>query len=171
MSSTVGQFPRRTPKITICLVFLGISGGLIVSPSVTAASQTEGGAEMILTSSSFENGAEVPRRHTCEGEDLSPPLTWSGTPEGTVGLALIVDDPDAPDPAAPKMIWVHWVVYNLPAAAGSLSEGRHRYFFKLYALDTRLPDGWQPTKVQLETAIKGHILASAELMGTYQKER
>ena len=156
---------------------------------------------LTLSSTRFENGAEIPRGYTCEGEDLSPPLAWSGAPEGTVGLALIVDDPDAPDPAAPKMTWVHWVVYNLPVAAGSLAEGiafeelpagtgvglndwqraeyggpcppigRHRYFFKLYALDTRLPDGWQPTKAQLEMAIQGHILAQTELMGTYQKQR
>jgi Raf kinase inhibitor-like YbhB/YbcL family protein len=196
MRSNLGQAPRRTARILVCLVFLVIPYGL-------AASQTEGAAEMTLTltSTSFENGTEIPRRHTCEGEDLSPPLAWSGIPEGAVGLALIVDDPDAPDPAAPTMIWVHWVVYNLPATAGGLSEGvafedlpaetgvglndwqraeyggpcppigRHRYFFKLYALDTRLPDGWQPTKAQLETAIQGHVLARAELMGTYQKQR
>ncbi len=204
MRSTVEQVPRRTCRIPVYLVCLpAILGGLAVAPSVTAASQTEGAVEMtlMLTSTSFENGAGIPRRHTCEGEDLSPPLAWSGTPKGAVGLALIVDDPDAPDPAAPKMTWVHWVVYNLPAAAGSLAEGiafedlpaetgvglndwqraeyggpcppigRHRYFFKLYALDTRLPDGWQPTKAQLETAIHGHVLAQAELMGTYEKER
>ena len=203
MSSTVGKVPRRASRISVGLVCLTILGGLVAAPSVTAASQTEGGAEMTLTltSTSFENGAEIPRRHTCEGEDLSPPLAWSGAPEGASGLALIVDDPDAPDPAAPKMTWVHWVVYNLPATAGSLAEavtsedlpagtgvglndwqraeyggpcppiGRHRYFFKLYALDTRLPDGWQPTKSQLEAAIQGHILAQAELMGTYQKQR
>jgi hypothetical protein len=156
---------------------------------------------LTLTSSSFGNGTEIPRRYTCEGEDLSPPLAWSGVPPGSASLALVVDDPDAPDPAAPKMTWVHWVVYNLPAAAGSLAEGiafedlpagagiglndwqraeyggpcppigRHRYFFKLYAVDIRLPDGWQPTKSQLETAIQGHVLARVELMGTYQKQR
>jgi len=202
MRSRTRQVPRRTSRASVCLAFLlAILSGLVASPSVT--SQTEGAAEMTLTliSTRFENGAEIPRRYTCEGEDLSPPLAWSGAPEGTVGLALIVDDPDAPDPAAPKMTWVHWVVYNLPVAADSLAEGiafeelpaatgiglndwqraeyggpcppigRHRYFFKLYALDTRLPDGWQPTKAQLEMAIEGHILAQTELMGTYQKQR
>ncbi|MGB7490381.1 MAG: YbhB/YbcL family Raf kinase inhibitor-like protein, partial [Thermoanaerobaculia bacterium] len=126
MRSTVEQVLRRTSGIPISLVsLLAILGGLAVAPSVTAASQTEGAVEMTLmvTSTSFENGAGIPRRHTCEGEDLSPPLAWSGVPAGAVGLALIVDDPDAPDPAAPKMTWVHWVVYNLPAAAGSLAEG------------------------------------------------
>ena len=198
MRSTVGQVLRRTSRTPVCLVSL-----LVILGGLAAISQTEGAVEMTLTltSTSFENGAEISRRHTCEGEDLSPSLAWAGAPEGTVGLALIVDDPDAPDPAAPKMTWVHWVVYNLPAAAGSLTEGiafaelpagtgvglndwqraeyggpcppigRHRYFFKLYALDTRLPDGWQPTKAQLETAIQGHVLAQAELMGTYQKQR
>jgi Raf kinase inhibitor-like YbhB/YbcL family protein len=203
MIRTVGPVSGRTAETSACLFFLVILAGLTVSLPAVAASQSEGANEMTLTltSASFENGAEIPRRHTCEGEDLSPPLTWSGVPEGTVSLALIVDDPDAPDPAAPKMTWVHWVVYNLPATAGGLSEdiafedlpagagvglndwqradyggpcppiGRHRYFFKLYALDTRMPEGWQPTKVQLETAIKGRVLARAELMGTYQKER
>ena len=190
--------PGKTSRTLVCLLSLTLLGGL-----VTTLSDAQGAAEMTLTleSTSFENGAEIPRRHTCEGEDLSPPLAWSGVPEGAVSLALIVDDPDAPDPAAPKMTWVHWVVYNLPAAEGSLSEGvafdglpagtgvglndwqradyggpcppigRHRYFFKLYALDTRLPEGWEPTKAQLEAAIQGHVLARVELMGTYQKQR
>src|SRR5690348_17467172 len=126
--------------------------------------------ELKLVSGAFEQGASIPKRHTCEGEDLSPPLAWSGVPAGTRSLALVVDDPDAPDPAAPKMTWVHWVLYNLPPTATSLPAGatratlppgtreanndwkaagwrgpcppvgKHRYFFKLYALDTVLPD-------------------------------
>jgi Raf kinase inhibitor-like YbhB/YbcL family protein len=154
---------------------------------------------MQLTSTAFAQGGEIPAVHTCEGPDRSPPLAWSGVPSGARSLALIVDDPDAPDPKAPKMTYVHWVLYNLPAADGGLGEGaarlppgtaegisdfkrlgyggpcppigRHRYFFKLYALDTRLPDLSQPTKARLEEAMQGHVLERAELMGTYQKQR
>jgi len=155
----------------------------------------------ILSSSSFTHQGEIPSKYTCEGSDISPPLSWSGLPAGTLSLALIVDDPDAPDPKAPQRVWVHWVLYNLPAAAGSLAEGvkpdelpegtregkndwgrtgyggpcppigRHRYFHKLYALDAVLPDLRKPTKKDLEKAMEGHVLARAELMGTYQKSR
>jgi Raf kinase inhibitor-like YbhB/YbcL family protein len=152
-----------------------------------------------LSSSAFQGGREIPARYTCEGEDVSPPLAWTGVPPGTAGLALLVDDPDAPDPAAPRMTWVHWVVYNIPPSTGGLAEGaeastvgaldglndwkrtgyggpcppigRHRYFHKLYALDTVLPDLGHPTKAQLEARLKGHVIAHAELVGTYRKVR
>ena len=154
-----------------------------------------------LTSPSFAPQGEIPAKFTCEGEDVSPPLAWSGVPRGTKSLALIVDDPDAPDPKAPKMTWVHWVLYNLPPAASSLPEGvkksalpsgtregqndwkrtgyggpcppigRHRYFHKLMALDTVLPDLGAATKAELEKAMKGHVLAQAELVGTYEKKK
>ncbi len=153
-----------------------------------------------LTSSAFQDGAEIPTRHTCEGEDLSPALFWNDLPDGTESLVLIVDDPDAPDPAAPKMVWDHWVLYNLPADSAGLPEGvapsglpsgtqegfnswgrtgyggpcppvgRHRYFHILYALDARLADLGQPTKNELLEAMEGHILARTELVGTYQKQ-
>jgi Raf kinase inhibitor-like YbhB/YbcL family protein len=140
-----------------------------------------------------------PARHTCDGEDRSPSLAWSGAPVGTKSFALIVDDPDAPDPAAPKMTWVHWVLYDIPADATGLPEGataktlpkgarqgvndwktpgwrgpcppvgRHRYVHKLYALDIALPDLRRPNKAALERAMKGHVLAQAELIGTYQR--
>lgn len=152
-----------------------------------------------LTSSAFAPGAAIPSRYTCEGEDIAPPLTWRGVPEGARSLVLIVDDPDAPDPAAPRMIWVHWVLYNLPPDSTGLPEGtttrdlppgtgegrndwgrtgyggpcppvgRHRYFFRLYALDTTLEGLETPTKADVESAMAGHVLAQAELMGTYQK--
>jgi Raf kinase inhibitor-like YbhB/YbcL family protein len=153
---------------------------------------------LTLTSPAFEHGGEIPTEYTCEGADISPQLLWSGVPAGTKSFALIVDDPDAPDPAAPKMTWVHWILYNLPADCSHLPKGvsqlppgtgqglndwkrtgyggpcppigRHRYFFKLYALDTRLPDLGNVTKKDLEQAMKGHILAQTELMGTYQKK-
>jgi len=154
---------------------------------------------LTLTSTAFAHNGEIPRRHTCQGEDVSVPLSWSGVPDGTRSLALIVDDPDAPDPRAPRMTWVHWVLYNIPPSASGLKEairtddlpagtreglndwkrtgyggpcppiGRHRYFHKLYALDTVLPDLEQPNKAALEQAMRGHILAQAELIGTYQK--
>ncbi len=154
---------------------------------------------LTLTSPAFDHGGSIPVAFTCEGEDRSPRLEWSGIPDGTRSLALIVDDPDAPDPAAPKMNYVHWVLYNIPADAGGLDEGiassalpagtreglndwkrtgyggpcppigRHRYFHKLYALDTALPDLGSPTREELVAAMQGHILAQAELIGTYQK--
>jgi hypothetical protein len=152
---------------------------------------------LTLISSAFSPGGPIPQKYTCDGEDLSPPLVWTGLPAGTQSLVLIVDDPDAPDPQAPKMTWVHWVLYNIPSQTCELPEGcenlppgtkaglndwkrtgyggpcppigRHRYFHKLYALDVRLPDLGTPTKAQLEAAIAGHILAQASLMGTYQR--
>jgi Raf kinase inhibitor-like YbhB/YbcL family protein len=154
---------------------------------------------LTLTSSAFKHNGEIPAQYTCEGKDLSPPLAWSGVPAGTKSLALIVDDTDAPDPAAPKLTWVHWVLYNIPASASGLPEavkqlpagtregindwqrtgyggpcppiGRHRYFHKLYALDTGLPDLGKANKAKIEGAMKGHILEQAELVGTYQKRK
>ncbi len=153
---------------------------------------------MKLTSTAFAADAEIPSAYTCEGADRAPALAWQGAPEATKSFALVVDDPDAPDPKAPQTTWVHWVAYNIPATAASLPEGgtlpagareglndwkrpgyggpcppvgRHRYFFKLYALDTELPDLATPTKAVLEKAMEGHLLAKAELVGTYQKQK
>lgn len=153
---------------------------------------------LTLTSSAFSPGGPIPTRYTCEGDDVSPPLAWTGVPERATHLALIVDDPDAPDPAAPKMVYVHWVLYDIPATATGLPEavtpaqlpagarrgkndfgntsyggpcppiGRHRYFFKLYALDAPLGDLGAATKAAVEQAMRGHILEHAELIGTYQ---
>ena len=154
---------------------------------------------MILSTDAFTNNAEIPRNYTCEGEDVSPYLAWEGVPAEAKSLVLIVDDPDAPDPDAPKMTWVHWVLYNIPASANELPQGieagelpsgtlqgmndwrrtgyggpcppigRHRYFYKLYALDEVLPDLGKPSKAELEEAMQGHIIAQAELVGTYKK--
>jgi len=156
---------------------------------------------MKLTSTAFGEKQSIPKLYTCEGKDVSPPLAWSGVPANAKSLVLIVDDPDAPDPAAPQMTWVHWVLYDIPpnasglvegAAAGGLPKGtlegtndwrktgyggpcppigRHRYFLKLYALDAMLPDLKKPTKAALEQAMKGHVVAEAQLVGTYQKGR
>ncbi len=151
-----------------------------------------------LKSSAFSESGRIPKKYTCESDDFSPPLEWSGGPDNTKSFALIVDDPDAPDPAKPKMVYVHWVVINIPPATTHLAEnasrsvmpagsltgvndwqkaeyggpcppiGRHRYYFKLYALDTTL-DLSSPTKQDVETAMTGHVLGMAQLMGTYQK--
>jgi hypothetical protein len=156
---------------------------------------------LAIRSVAFADGAEIPLRHTCEGADVSPPLAWSGVPSEARSLALVVDDPDAPDPAAPRMTWVHWVLYDLSPALAGLDEGlrhgalpqgtreglndwkrtgwggpcppigRHRYFFKLYALDAELGDLGTPTKARLEQAMRGHVIAEAQLVGTYEKKR
>ena len=156
---------------------------------------------LTLTSPAFEGDAAIPKLYTCEGADISPPLEWSGLPAATKSLVLIVDDPDAPDPAAPKRTWVHWVLYDIPPSAHTLAAdeaksgvpagaqpglndwkrtgyggpcppiGRHRYFHKLYALDTTLSHLKTPTKDQVLAAMKGHVLAEAHLVGTYQKGR
>jgi Raf kinase inhibitor-like YbhB/YbcL family protein len=154
---------------------------------------------LVLSSPAFAHGSAIPARFTCEGQDTSPPLRWSGVPASAKSLALIVDDPDAPDPDAPKTVWVHWVLYNLPPSTSELAEGavplppgtleglndwkrtgyggpcppigRHRYFHKLYALDVVLPDLHTPMKSRVEQAMNGHVIAQAELMGTYQRQQ
>jgi hypothetical protein len=166
--------------------------------ALQALSLADAGVAMALTltSSAFQPGGTIPSKYTCEGDDISPPLAIDGVPAGAKSLALIIDDPDAPDPKAPKRVWVHWVIHNLPSDTKGLPEGegglpkgavigvndwkqesyhgpcppigRHRYFHKLYALDITLPPA-ALTKPELETAMKGHILAQAELMATYQK--
>jgi Raf kinase inhibitor-like YbhB/YbcL family protein len=177
--------------------------GIAVAWLAAAAAIGPASAEdkMKLTSSAFAENQTIPKVYTCEGRDISPPLSWSEAPAQIKSLALIVDDPDAPDPAAPKMTWVHWVLYNIPPSSSGLPEGvnasalpkgtlegnndwhrtgyggpcppvgRHRYFHKLYALDVVLPDLKHPDKKALENAMKGHIVAEARLVGTYQKEK
>jgi Raf kinase inhibitor-like YbhB/YbcL family protein len=154
-----------------------------------------------ITSPAFVDQGEIPIHYTCEGDDVSPPLEWTDPPVGTESLVLIIDDPDAPDPAAPRMIWVHWVLYNLPADTRQLPEavtrsalppgtsegindwkrpgyggpcppiGRHRYFHKIYALDTMLPTLRDPAKAAIEKVMAGHILGKAEIVGTYRKQK
>jgi Raf kinase inhibitor-like YbhB/YbcL family protein len=159
--------------------------------------KTRGGANMAITitSAAFAEGSMIPREYSCDGRDISPPLAWSGVPEGTKSLALICDDPDAP-----VGIWVHWVLFNLPAAAAELPQaipgdkvlkngarhgtndfrrfgyggpcppgGTHRYYFTLYALDTELAQEPGITKTELLKAMKGHILAEGQLMGRYKR--
>lgn len=178
----------------VVLVFL--AAFLRVAPASSDASNGEG-LSMQLTSSAFVSGESIPVVHTCKGADVSPPLAWTGAPAATRSFALVVVDPDAPDPAAPRRTWVHWVAYNLPPGTTSLPQGvgamsppsrdgvndwgregyggpcppigRHRYFFRLFALDVELPVLADPGRTELEKAMKGHVLATAELMGTFAK--
>lgn len=174
---------------------------LLTLAATSACGETRTNAmSMKLVSPAFSTNSTIPERHTCDGSEVSPALQWSDVPTGTRSLALIVDDPDAPDPAAPQRTWVHWVLYDLPASSTGLSEGakatqlptgtreglndwkrtgyggpcppkgRHRYFHKLYALDVELPDLHQPDKAALLKAMEGHVLAHAELVGTYQRQ-
>ena len=154
---------------------------------------------LVLTSIRFKDGNVIPIAYTGEGEDMSPPLQWENAPAGTKSLALLVEDPDAPDPRNPQTTWSHWVVYNIPPGARGLTEGAtldvlpagtlmgmndwnrmayggpmppmgsHRYYFRLFALDTMLPDLDRPTRAELLAAMDGHILGEASLMGTYEK--
>jgi Raf kinase inhibitor-like YbhB/YbcL family protein len=147
-------------------------------------------AEFALESGAFENAQAIPARHSCEGEDLSPPLRWSNVPEGTRSLALVVDDPDAP-----SGVFTHWVAWGLDPAAEGLGEGepaqregrndfgtsgyrgpcpppghgRHRYVFRLYALDAEPELAAGAAKAELEQAFAGHVLTTAELVGTYER--
>lgn len=148
-----------------------------------------------VTSSAFGMNGSIPPQFTADGDDIPPPLAWSTPPEGTKAFAIIVDDPDAPNPDAPERTWVHWVVTGIPPTTTSLPGGntlpegavvgtndwgqrawggpnppigRHRYFFKVYALDIAL-DAPGITKLELLGAMKGHILAQGELIGTYEK--
>ncbi len=155
---------------------------------------------MQIISPVFKHQGMIPAKYTCDGSDTSPPLVWSGIPPAAKSLVLIVDDPDAPDPAAPRMTWVHWVLYDIPPTVPGLAEdaarhlpagcregandfrrtryggpcppmGKHRYFFKLYALDKMLGALPDASKVTVEKALQGHILMQAELVGLYQKGR
>jgi Raf kinase inhibitor-like YbhB/YbcL family protein len=173
--------------VGMALVALGgVSGGARAGGGATVAVQ--------LTSTAFSAGGTIPKKHTCDGADVSPPLAWGEAPTGTQSFALIADDPDAP-----VGTWVHWVIFDLPADARGLAEGvgkqeqpadgarqgtndfrktgyggpcpppgrPHRYFFKLYALDAKLGLKAGATKAEVEKAMRGHILAQGELMGRY----
>ena len=172
----------------------------LLGAQLPLAAGQEATSMLTLGSPAFTAGQPIPKKYTCEGGDASPPLSWASVPAGTKSLALIVDDPDAPDPDAPRMTWVHWVVYNIPASASGFAEGvssgglppgavegpndfgrvryggpcppvgTHRYFHKLYALDIVLPGGKALDKRGLEAAMRGHILGAVQLIGTYRKE-
>ena len=191
---------RKSGTTPAWLIIMAITLGGVIAISADR-SHAEGKMAFTLKSTACAHKEAIPAKYTCEGEDLSPPLKWEGLPEHTRSLVLIVDDPDAPDPRAPRMTWVHWVLYNLPPDATGLPEGlksgslpagtaeglndgkrpgyggpcppigRHRYFHKLYALDTVLKEMHNPTKSQVEAAMQGHIISKATLVGTYEKSR
>jgi len=198
--STHSRFPALVLAALAC-ASCKAAGSDPGSPNVKSpgASDPESPASSLaITSPAFAEMAAIPKQYTCEGSDTSPPLEWTGVPANTKSLALVVDDPDAPDPKAPKRVWVHWVVYNLPPESKGLAEGasasglprgaaagkndwgkasfggpcppigRHRYFHKLYALDKTI-DLAAATKAEIEDAMKGHVLGKAVLIGTYQK--
>ncbi len=148
--------------------------------------------EMRINSTAFQDGEMIPARYTADGEDVNPPLEITGVPDDAKSLVLIMDDPDAP-----VGVWDHWIVFNISPSIGEISEnstpeggllgrnswgrtsyggpappsGVHRYFFKLYALDTTLNLSAGATKAQIESAMKGHILEEAQLMGKYTRRR
>lgn len=173
----------------------GVATKLIIAVGLAALLIGAGGVTMELKSQAFAAGEMIPAKYTCDGQDISPPLSWSDPPAGTIEFALISDDPDAP-----VGTWVHWVMWNIPASASALDEnlpktasllngtkqgttdfrrigyggpcppsGTHRYYFKLYALDTALNLPASTLKKDLEKAMQDHILGQAELMGTYRR--
>jgi Raf kinase inhibitor-like YbhB/YbcL family protein len=172
---------------------------LCVYAAASLSIEGETDMTMTLQSSDFAQQNSIPKAFTCDGSNVSPGLTWTHVPQNAKSLVLIVDDPDAPTPILPVMTWVHWLLYNIPATVSELPEniapeklpkgtlagkndwnetgykgpcpplGRHRYFFKLYALDDTLPDLNQPDKAALEKAMAGHIIGHAELIGTYKR--
>ena len=185
-------------KSTLLLVSTSLAIGLLLIVILKTATSTKENAAMTipLTSSAFAEGELIPAKHTCDGEDASPPLNWTGVPGAAKSLAMICDDPDAP-----MGTWVHWVIYGLPPTVAELAEkvpttetlangarqgindfkrigyggpcppsGRpHRYFFKLYALDAEIPLKPRATKKDLLRAMDGHVLAEGQLMGKYQR--
>ena len=193
--------PRRRPARSARLVAaLAASLASLVAAASPRPCRADPPPSFALRSPAFEPQAEIPARFTCEGQDVSPALVWTDPPAGTRSFALVVSDPDAPDPRAPQRTWIHWVVYDIPASARGLVEdaeraglpqdarrgrndwgrtgyggpcppvGRHRYVHALYALDLLLPDLGEATQAELERAMQGHVLARAELVGTYQKQ-
>lgn len=189
---------RSAEIAALCAALIGIAAAG-ADADMLRGDTGKNNMSMAIHSNSFRHNGVIPVRHTCDGPNVSPPFSWAGVPAGTKSLVLIVDDPDAPDPAAPRMTWVHWVLYNIPADINGLPEdvaasglphgilqglndwqhtgyegpcpptGRHRYYHKLFALDVALPDLMRPSKAALDKAMQGHILAQASMIGLYQR--
>ncbi len=171
-------------------IMLWLLAGLFMAPPTVIGKEARTMSELQLSSPAFAHEGAIPARYTCDGQDINPPLAFGNVPAGTKSLALIADDPDAP-----VGMWVHWVMWNIPPETREIREnsvpaggvqglndwkknlyggpcppsGTHRYFFKLYALDTKLTLAPATTKTALERAMTGHILARGELMGTYRR--
>jgi Raf kinase inhibitor-like YbhB/YbcL family protein len=200
---------RPKPVFEVCVGFLSIvalscscssrqsdSKGSLTPEPISGAAPTSSISALLLTSSVFASGDLIPRKYSCDGDDVSPPLAWEDVPQNAASLALIVDDPDAP-----AGTWVHWVLFNIPADTRALQEdfpaeakladgsahganswkrmgyggpcppgGTHRYFFKLYALDAMLDLAAGVTKQDVLDAMEGHVLAQGELMGTFSRK-
>jgi Raf kinase inhibitor-like YbhB/YbcL family protein len=186
---------KNAPRLMSCLLFTLVF--VVVACLRANVTKEEATVKLELTSPAFKEGEAIPTKHTCDGDDVSPPLKWSDAPSGAKSLALICDDPDAP-----AGTWVHWVLYDLPANVNQLPEGiaasdatpqgakqgvndfqrvgyggpcppqgkPHRYFFKLYALDSTLDLKPRATKSDVVNAMKGHALAEGQLMGTYKRK-
>ncbi len=179
---------------------IGLSAMALASaPTPGADASPAAPSTLMLTSAAFANADRLPTRFTCDGAGVSPPLAWHGVPAGTRSLALLVTDPDAPDPATPQRTWTHWIVYDLPVSATGLPEGvasaalppgtrlgrndwgktafggacppvgRHRYIHTLYALDVMPGDLHAPDRTALEAAMHGHVLAQARLIAYYSR--
>jgi Raf kinase inhibitor-like YbhB/YbcL family protein len=186
----MGSKAMKSAIALFCLLCLGVTLAGCQATAPQATQEGEGEMAIQISSSAFSEGGNIPKKHTCSGEDVSPPLAWSGVPQGAKSLALIMDDPDAPG-----KVFVHWVLFNIPANAKELPEGvqgsgiagvnnfrqtgyngpcpppgqTHRYFFKLYALDQELKLSEGASKADVENAMQGHILASGQLMGKYAR--
>ncbi len=187
---------RLTTALALLSVGLLVAGCRAKSGSPPSPSPGEAPAGLVLASPAFAPGAPIPRKYTCDGDDVSPPLSWTNAPTATQAFALVVADPDAPGGT-----WIHWVIFDIPGTATGLSRaippaarlpdgsvqgvnswgqvgyggpcppegGRHRYLFRLYALDTRLERGADIAAAGLMEAMEGHVLAQAELMGVYRR--
>ncbi|MDR9449847.1 MAG: YbhB/YbcL family Raf kinase inhibitor-like protein [Acidimicrobiia bacterium] len=184
-------YPGRI-VLALCLL-LGACDAETVPVTEPPNTTVAPGDTMQITSSAFADHTPIPDLYTCNGEDINPPLDIAAVPAGAMSLALVVTDPDAPDPAAPKVVWEHWLIWNIAPDTSSIEAGRvpagavqgtnswgrtdyggpcppigtHRYFFKLYALDMTLALGTPSIKADVETAMQGHILAEVELVGLY----
>lgn len=206
------EIKKTTLVCFLCLIFI-TTGSMCIADVLATENTTETidttkyeerskVMALTITSSAFKHGEKIPKKYSCDGESISPPLTWAGIPDSAKSLVLISDDPDAP-----MGTWVHWVVYDIPATITGFPEnipqvknladikgkelagkqgknsggkigyyppcppsGTHRYFFKLYALDTMLEMKHGATKSDVLEAMEGHVLAEAELMGLYSRK-
>ena len=191
------QLTRKKALFASIVLLFGCAASCSKADNATVSTERSAPMTIQIKSAAFANGQPIPQKHTCDGEDISPALSWDKSPEGTKSLAIICDDPDAPSGT-----WVHWVIYDLAAATTELPEAipakedvlsgakqgkndfsrigyggpcppkgnAHRYYFKLYALDSVLNLKAGATKSDVESAMKGHVLGEGKIMGTYKRK-